>query len=81
MVNKKMVGRTIKSKRVALHISQKELADKCKLSRSYMCDVESGRYLPSLKFLVLISQNLNLDLNFLLNCTEIIDKKEVNSKC
>lgn len=68
---KKIIGQAISAKRKELKLTQQELADKTDLSRSYISDVEAGRYTPSIKSLVSISTVLELDLNFLSKMTEI----------
>lgn len=68
---KKVIGQAISTKRKKLKLTQQELADKTELSRSYISDVEAGRYTPSIKSLLAISTALELDLNFLSKMTEI----------
>lgn len=68
---KKIIGEVISSKRYELHLTQQELANKSNLSRSYIADVEAGRYSPSIKSLISIASVLKLDLNFLTEMTEI----------
>lgn len=77
---KELIGNVINNNRSKLKITQQQLADKSNLSRSYIADIEAGRYAPSVKSLVSIANVLNLDLNFLLELTEIqgVDKKRVN---
>jgi transcriptional regulator with XRE-family HTH domain len=65
-VQKKFIGQTISTERKKLGITQFELAKKAKLSRSYISDLETGRYAPSVRSLIAISNVLDLDLNFLL---------------
>lgn len=68
---KKIIGEIISSKRINLKLTQQELAEKTKLSRSYIADIEAGRYIPSVKSLIAIASVLKLDLNFLTKMTEI----------
>lgn len=68
---KLVIGQVICGKRKEKGLTQKELADRTELSRSYICDLEAGRYTPSVKSLVAISSVLELDLNFLTQMTEI----------
>lgn len=64
---KKLIGEIISNKRNEIGLTQQELGEKSNLSRSYIADIEGGRYSPSIKSLVSIASVLNLNLNFLLN--------------
>lgn len=74
MVNKENLGKIIKQKRREQKLTQKQLSEKAGLSRSYLADIENGRYAPSLETLVSIANILNLNLNEILLNTEIQDK-------
>lgn len=52
----------IKQRRLALDMSQKDLADKCGIKQANYSRMESGRQTPSLETLMLIADALNLDL-------------------
>lgn len=68
---KALIGDIINQHRNEMKLTQLQLADKSTLSRSYISDIEAGRYAPSVKSLVSIANVLNIDLNFLLKMTEI----------
>ena len=68
---KALIGGIISQHRNKMKLTQQQLADQSKLSRSYVSDIEAGRYAPSVKSLVSIANILNIDLNFLLKMTEI----------
>jgi len=68
---KARIGEIISQHRSEKGLTQLQLADKSALSRSYISDIEAGRYAPSVKSLVSIATILNIDLNFLLEMTEI----------
>lgn len=68
---KTLIGDMISQHRNEMKLTQLQLADKSNLSRSYVSDIEAGRYAPSVKSLVSIATVLNLDLNFLMKLTEI----------
>ena len=68
---KALIGDIISQHRNKKKLTQSQLADKTTLSRSYISDIEAGRYAPSVKSLVSIANVLNIDLNFLLEMTEI----------
>ena len=55
----------IKERREQLGISQKELAEKAKISQSFLCDIEQGRCKPSIDTAIKIAQVLNVaDIKF-----------------
>jgi len=60
------IGDNIKKYRKAQKITQKELAERSNISRSYLADVENGRYNPSLEVLEAIAQALNIPTSELL---------------
>ena len=51
----------IRERREQLGISQKELAEKCGITQSHLCDIEQGRNKPSLPVAVKIAQVLDVD--------------------
>ena len=55
----------IKERREQLGISQKELAEKAKISQSFLCDIEQGRCKPSIDTAVKLAQILDVhDIKF-----------------
>ena len=50
----------IREKREQLGISQKELADRCNIAQSTLCDIEQGRSKPSLPVAIKIAQVLEV---------------------
>ena len=55
----------IKERREQLGISQKELAEKAKISQSFLCDIEQGRCKPSIETAIKIAQLLDVaDIKF-----------------
>ncbi|OMD29162.1 hypothetical protein BJP48_18905 [Paenibacillus odorifer] len=61
-----LVGEKIKSIRKQRKLTQSDLAIKANISRSYLADVEGGRYNPSLDTLKSIATALNTELSTLL---------------
>ena len=57
------IGDMIKKQRKKKKLTQQELADNLNMSRSYIADLENGRYVPSYKTLLHISEELDIDLN------------------
>ena len=50
----------IKERREQLGISQKELAERAKISQSFLCDIEQGRCKPSIDTAVKLAQVLDV---------------------
>jgi len=48
--------------------TKSKLADKAKVSRSYMSEVEAGKYNPTIDFMWKIARALGVTLNDLVNC-------------
>ena len=61
------IGKNIKMHRKENNLTQKELAEKANISRSYLADVENDRYNPSLDVLNSIANSLNLKTKDLLD--------------
>lgn len=61
-----IIGYAIKSARKNKCLTQDEVANKVGISRSYLSDLENGRYIPSSKRLILLTNFLNIDINFIL---------------
>lgn len=71
IIDKRKLGEAIARKRKKLGLTQGALSIEAGLSRSYIADVETGRYTPSLNSSCKIAKALKTDLNFLLSMTEI----------
>lgn len=55
----------IKARREQLGISQKELAERARISQSFLCDIEQGRCKPSIDTAVKLAEVLNIsDIKF-----------------
>jgi len=67
MLNKKELGAAIRKKRKEKKLNQSEVSKKTLLSRSYISDIENGRYTPSIDTLLKIAKCIDLDLNTVLN--------------
>ena len=79
IVNKKRVGLAIAENRKRAKMTQKTLGVATNLSRSYIADIEAGRYMPSLVSMCRIAKTLDMKLNFLTSMTEIQDNQKVES--
>lgn len=65
MVEKGVDIVNIKARREQLGISQKELAERAKISQSFLCDIEQGRCKPSIDTAVKLAEVLEItDINF-----------------
>ena len=53
----------LKTQRIAANLSQKELANKAKITQPYYSDIERGRYDPRLKVFSRIAAILDIDMN------------------
>lgn len=53
------IGANIKKARKQMGLTQAQLSDKCNMSRSYLCDIEAGRYNPSVETLRKIAKATN----------------------
>ena len=55
----------VRERREQLGISQKELAERAKISQSFLCDIEQGRCKPSIDTAVKLAQVLDVhDIQF-----------------
>lgn len=61
----KRLGEAIISHRKKLKLSQYQVADKSKVDRSYLAEVEEGKANPSIKFLHRISRVLKINVGSL----------------
>ena len=70
MLDKEKLGALIKEKRKEKKLTQLNISESTGLSRSYISDIEKGRYMPSAESLYKIASCIEMDLN-LLRMTEI----------
>jgi len=67
---KMSIGEKIKIHRKKAGLTQVVLAEKAKMSRSYLADLERNRYNPSLDTLSAIAEALNINVSNLINDEE-----------
>jgi len=60
------VGERIRSRRSELGMTQEELADKAKISKGFLSDVETGKRNISAENLLALAQHLNVSLDYLM---------------
>lgn len=65
MTEKNILGTAIQKARKGKGLKQAQLAEIIKISRSYISDIENGRYSPSIETLSKIAVCLDMDLNIL----------------
>lgn len=70
----KEIGFLIKKRRLEMNLKQRELADNLGVSRTYISDLENGRYLPSAQLLFKINKELRLFI-FIKNDGNTIQKE------
>lgn len=68
------IGSKIREERKKQNITQKELAEKTNISRSYLSDIEHNRYCPSVKLLDRIMKALGCEIQIV--CS--IEERKVN---
>lgn len=71
------IGNNIARLRKEKSLTQKELAEKCNLSRSYLADLERDRYNPSLDSLKLVANGLGVSVSELLGESSHASSKDV----
>ncbi len=59
-------GSNLHNQRITARLTQEQLAELCNFHRTYIGLLESGKRNPSLKTIILLSQNLNCKVNDLL---------------
>lgn len=74
------VGESIKKQRKKAGFTQIQLAEKAKISRSYLADVERDRYNPSVETLKAIANALNISISELIQEQEIDFNPELTDK-
>lgn len=67
MLDKKVLGLKIKEVRKTKNMRQDDLAIKSNLSRTYICDIENGRYTPSLDTLLRLASVLEVPVTDLIS--------------
>lgn len=70
------VGESLKTYRKQKGFTQVELAKRAGISRSYLADVEAGRYNPSLDTLMAVAKALNIETSLLISPETIVLRRE-----
>ena len=64
--NKTIVGNRIRQIRKALNLKGKEFAPRLNISGPSLSDLEKGKYYPNFEFLINISREFNVNLDYLI---------------
>ncbi len=70
LTKERQIGNIIRVKRKNMKFTQLQVAKEADISRNYLCDIENGRYMPSVKVLIKLANILKLDLNSICKITE-----------
>lgn len=73
-------GENLKKIRKDMKLTQQEMADFMKISRTYLSDVENGHKYFSLVGLIVIAKNMNISVNKLINDDIEINHSKWNKK-
>ncbi|KEH96874.1 helix-turn-helix transcriptional regulator [Clostridium niameyense] len=65
--NKIIIGKILKEARIKENMTQANLSKRVGISRSYLADLEAGRYAPSSEKLLILARILKLDINSLID--------------
>lgn len=76
MDSKKSIGLAVKTARKVKCLTQQQLAERTGLSRTYLCDVENGRYSPGIETVIKIADALGTSVDGILG-TNQEDKEAV----
>lgn len=69
-----MLNEALRLIRVFHDLSQKELADKLKISKSYISELESGKKVPRLEILNKYSEFFNIPVSSIMFFSESLDR-------
>ncbi len=64
------IGKKIKLRRELLGLSQKELAEKAHIGRSYISELESGKYQPTAPVIMGLAKALKCTADYLISDAE-----------
>lgn len=74
------LGKILKHCRKFNRMTQKELSDKMGISRPYICEIESGRKIPTLETLQKYSEVFDVPVSVLFLFAENLDNKNLKKK-
>ena len=74
MIDYKIIGKRIQKSRLAVELTQEQLAEKLDISTNYLSKIETGREKPNLEMLDNICNNLNVSLSYLL--TGVVEESD-----
>ena len=62
-LDKEIIGKKIRQKRVEKGLSQEQLSEKIDISPRHMCTIENGNSFPSIETFIKISEILDIDIS------------------
>lgn len=77
MINKDLIGKTIKKARISNNMTQEELAECVEISANYLSKIERGLNIPSADIFLKIAEKIGLTMEDF----GIYSNKENNSDC
>ena len=77
MINKDLIGKTIKKARISNNMTQEELAEYVEISANYLSKIERGLNIPSADIFLKIAEKIGLTMEDF----GIYSNKENNSDC
>lgn len=76
----KMLNKALRLIRIFHDITQKDLAEKLKISRSYLSEIESGKKTPTLEIIIKYSEQFDIPLSSIMFFSESMDSGEKTEK-
>jgi transcriptional regulator with XRE-family HTH domain len=73
------LGKQVKYLRHLANLTQAQLAEKTNLSVNYISEIETGIASPTLKTLLKLAQELDVDIKELFNFGQRVPSKDINS--
>jgi len=70
------IALAIKQLRMEAHLSQKQFAEKCKIGKTYLSEVESGARVPKITSIDKIAKGLDIPVSEIMKKAESLDQKE-----
>lgn len=70
-INYKLFGKQVRTFRVKLKLTQRELSEMMDCNETYISKIENGKAVPTLEFTCLLSQCLNVGIDTLIQNTPV----------
>lgn len=79
-LDKKLLGKQIRQRRIENKISQEKLSEIIDISPRHMCTIENGKSFPSIDTFLKIAETLNIDLNDFFDIQYTLKKDSLRSE-